>query len=78
VRAIIKTMSTRELPGITPFRIHEHFINKSVKDWKDICLDAFSQVENILKSVAEGLCKKHFERFRSFGLLNNAKYIPIL
>jgi hypothetical protein len=69
VRNVIEKMSKRELPGITPFRVHEHFINSFVRKWEAICLDAFYEVENVLKSLADKLCTKHFGRFKSSGLL---------
>src|SRR5215471_9325198 len=77
MRSIIQKMSKRELPGITPFRVHEHFINSFVCKWEEICLYAFSQVEEILKNaVVEVLCTKHFWRFRSSGLLVAVTYAP--
>jgi hypothetical protein len=48
-------MSTRELSGITPFRVHEHFINAFVLKWGEISLDAFREVEKIFKSVIDDL-----------------------
>jgi hypothetical protein len=75
VRRIIGKMSKRELPGITPFRVHEYFIGSFIKKWETICLEAFSEVENILKSVIESLCIQHFGRFQTSGLLLDVRYI---
>jgi hypothetical protein len=70
VREVIRQKSIRELPGIIPFTVHEHYIGMFVSKWKYICLDSFGDVEQILKGLVEGLCKKYFGRFRSSGLLH--------
>ena len=77
VRSIVKKMSKRELPGITPFRVHEHFINSFVRKWEHICLDAFYEVEKILKIVVEAMYTKYFGRFQSSGLLYDVRYPSI-
>ena len=67
-------MSTRELSGITPFRVHEHFINSFVLKWGEISLDAFREVEKIFKSVIDELLMQRFGRFKSSLLLYNARF----
>lgn len=66
-------MSSRELPGITPFRIHEHFINSFVLKWEEISLDAFHEVEKLFKSMLDALLTKSFGRFKSSGLLYSTR-----
>ena len=72
----ISEMSSRELYGIIPFRVHEHFINSFVSEWKAICLGCFDDVETALNAVVESLCRKHFERFETSGLLYEVRCIP--
>lgn len=67
-------MSSRELPGIIPFQVHEHFISTFVSKWEKICLDSFYKMDDILKAATELLCKKHFGRFSSSGLLYEVRY----
>jgi hypothetical protein len=67
-------MSTRELSGITPFRVHEHFINSFVIKWEEISLDAFRDVELIFNSVVDELLKRRFGRFKSSMLLYNVRF----
>lgn len=67
-------MSTRELSGITPFRVHEHFINSFVIKWEEISLDAFREVQKIFKDVIGELLKQRFGRFKSSLLLYNVRF----
>jgi len=67
-------MSKRELSGIIPFRVHEFYITSFVRKWETICLDAFNEVESILKSVVESLCNQQFGRFQTSGLLLDARF----
>jgi len=69
VHQVIEKMSTRELYGIIPFQVHEHFIESFVSRWKDICLEHFEKVERILKKCVEAMCDKYFGRFETSGLL---------
>ena len=75
VRDIIEEMSTRELYGIIPFQVHEHFIESFVSKWESICLESFGNVERVLKKVVETLCDEHFGRFQSSGLLYDIRYM---
>jgi hypothetical protein len=74
VREMIGTTKQRELPGITPFRVHEHYINIFVEKWERLCLNVFKTVESILKDNVSYLCEKVFGRFSSSGLLYDVKY----
>ena len=67
-------MTTRELDGVTPFRVHEKLINHFVEDWERLCLKAFESVEILLKSKVENLCVQIFDRFKSSGLLMHVAY----
>lgn len=66
-------MSTRELYGIIPFQVHEHFIESFVSKWEALCLEAFGKVELILKNVMETLCDDHFGRFKASGLMYDVR-----
>jgi hypothetical protein len=68
VTEVIEETSKRELYGIVPFRVHEHFINDFVTKWESISLDSFNEVEKILSEVVGLFCSKHFSRFQSSGL----------
>jgi len=70
VRDVIAEKSIRELPGIIPFTVHEYFIDAFASQWKYICLDSFTDVEELLKVLIEQLCKEYFGRFRSSGFLH--------
>ena len=74
VTAMIEEMTTRELYGIIPFRVHEYFISCYLRKWDALCLDSFDKVETILKNVVETLCKRHFGRFQSSGLYMEVWY----
>lgn len=74
MRDVIRQKSIRELPGIIPFTVHEHYINMFLSKWKHICLDSFGDIEQALNVLMEGLCEKYFGRFRSSGLLNEIEY----
>jgi hypothetical protein len=69
LKEMIAEKSGRELPDITPFIVHESLIAEFVSKWKPICLNSFSDVESLLEDWIEPICKKHFVRFRSSGLL---------
>ena len=73
VRDVIEEMSTRELYGVIPFQVHEHFIESFVSKWESLCLESFDKVEHVLKAVAENLCDEHFGRFQSSGLLYDVR-----
>ena len=75
VRKIIQDMSSRELAGITPFRVHEHFISLFIRKWEEVCLDAFSEVEKLLKAEMDALYEKHFGRFKSSGLMYDIRSV---
>ena len=64
----IREMSTRELYGIIPFRVHEYYIDCFVKKWNAICLGNFVEIEQILRAAVTALCKAHFDRFQNSGL----------
>jgi hypothetical protein len=66
-------MSARQLYGITPFEVHEHFINQFVREWESICLARFRDVERILKRYLINLITKHFARFHGSGLLDKVR-----
>jgi hypothetical protein len=74
VRQVIEQMSTRELYGIIPFQVHEHFIQCFVSEWESICLEYFGKVERILKDVVETMCETYFGRFQTSGLLFDIRY----
>ena len=74
VRKVIDQMSTRELYGIIPFQVHEHFIQCFVSEWESICLEYFGKVERILKDVVETMCETYFGRFQTSGLLFDIRY----
>jgi Dynamin central region/Dynamin GTPase effector domain len=78
VTDVITKMSYRELYGIIPFRVHEHFIKAFLRDWEKICLHSFIQIEESLREEMLKLCEKHFDRFKSSNLLNAAMYTPFL
>ena len=71
---MIRKMKKRELPSITPFRVHEHFINLFVRDWEKSCLDVFGNVETILEDTVKELSTHVFGRFRRSGLFSDVKY----
>jgi hypothetical protein len=73
VREVITEKSIRELPGIIPFTVHEHFIDSFISKWKSICLDSFEDVEDLLKDIVEKLCTEYFGRFRTCGFLHEIK-----
>ena len=75
VRDVISEKSIRELPGIIPFTVHEHFIDMFVSKWKSICLDSFSDIDDVLKILVEQLCKSYFGRFRTSGFLHEIEYL---
>jgi len=64
----IREMSTRELYGIIPFRVHEYYIDRFVKKWDTICLGNFVEIERILRAAVSALCEEHFHRFQSSGM----------
>jgi len=72
VRKTISEMRTRELDGIIPFRVHEHFIRNFASDWREICLGQFEGVQKILKKRIDAMCKSYFGRFSSSGLYYEA------
>lgn len=72
VREFISETRTRELEGITPYSVHEYFIEKFMSDWKDICLVYFKRIQTILKSKVEDMCKGHFDRFSRSALCYEA------
>ena len=74
VQSMIKKMKKRELPGITPFRVHEHFIDFFVKDWEMLSMNLFRKVEAILESSVQKICTQVFERCRHTGLLSDVTY----
>jgi hypothetical protein len=71
---MIEEMTTRELYGITPFRVHEYLINGYLREWKALCLDSFLDVERILRNVIATLRQRHFSRFQSSGLYMEVWY----
>lgn len=73
---LIEEMSSRELPGIIPFRVYEHLINCFVSKWQLICLTSFVQVEETLRSAVGLLVEKHFGRFENSGLMYEVRLIP--
>lgn len=73
VAEVIYEMSTRQLYGITPFEVHEHFINQFVRKWETICLACFRDVERILRQFLISVVQKHFGRFHSSGLLTKVQ-----
>lgn len=74
VQSMIRKMKKRELPGITPFRVHEYFIRFFVKDWEMLSMNLFRKVEAILENSVQKICIQIFERFRSSGLLSDVTY----
>jgi hypothetical protein len=66
-------MKNGELPGITPFRVHVHLINRFVEGWEALSLNAFRKVEIELEETVRELCTSVFGRFRSSGLLSEAR-----
>lgn len=70
---MIGTTKQRELPGITPFRVHEYYIDTCVAEWERICLNVFKEVESILRSNVTHLCENIFGRFTT-GLYDDVKY----
>jgi len=77
VREMIRTAKQRELPGITPFQVHEHYISQFVQKWESLCLNVFRQVEIILKDQVASICDKIFGRFVTSGLHYDVRYTPI-
>jgi hypothetical protein len=73
VRNVIDEMRTRELPGVTGYRVHEHFIDSFVAKWENLSLEAFREVEKIFKSVCSTLVEKRFGRFKTSTLLYEAR-----
>jgi hypothetical protein len=73
VTRAIGEKSSRELPGIIPFSVHEYFIRKYLLRWKDLCLSSFDAVHAILKKHVERLTEKHFGQFKSSGLQYEAR-----
>jgi len=74
---MISTAKQRELPGITPFQVHEHYISQFVQEWESRCLNVFRQVEIILKDRVAGLCDQIFGRFVTSGLHYDVRYTAI-
>ena len=73
VRETIQKISVLDLPGVVPRKVHERFIDKYVSSWLNICLELFGEVELLLRDLVHDLCCKYFLRFRTSGLLNDAK-----
>jgi len=73
VAKVISEMSSRELYGIVPFRVHEHFIRSFSSDWQNISFNCFEAAECLLKRRVADLCNRHFGRFASSGLHYEAR-----
>ena len=76
VRDMIITAKQRELPGITPFQVHEHYIRQFVQKWESLCLNVFQQIAIILNDQVAGFCDQIFGRFMTSGLHYDVGYIP--
>jgi len=68
VKKCISEMRTRELYGICPFAVHEHYIAKFTSCWQNICTRHFEDIQTILKERIDEICNLHFGRFTSSGL----------
>lgn len=74
VREMIGKTKQRELAGITPFQVHEYYINQFIQKWESLCLNIFQQVEVIFKDQVACFCEDIFGRFISSGLHYDVKY----
>jgi hypothetical protein len=77
VKTIVQQKSLRELPDVIPFNVYETFIKDFLAQWYPICLQSFREIERLLEGLAEQLCARHFGRFKSTGLLTQAKLISL-
>jgi len=71
---MIDKTKQRELAGITPFQVHEYYIDHFVQKWESLCLSIFQQVEVIFKDKVACFCEDIFGRFISSGLHCDVRY----
>lgn len=74
VREMVTTAKQRELPGITPFSVHEFYIRLFIQKWESLCLEMFRQVEIMFKEQVSSFCDDTFGRFMTSGLHYDVRY----
>jgi hypothetical protein len=78
VKTVVQQKSLRELPDVIPFNVYETFIKDFLAQWFPICMQSFREIERLLEGLAAELCARYFGRFKSTGLLTQAKLISFV
>jgi len=54
---------TRELPGNVPWDVKLELIEKVLKPWEEITLNAFDAVKPLVQQIVQGLVNQIFGRY---------------
>lgn len=60
---------------MVPFAVDEYLIKLVISKWEGICLGSFESIKEDLKNLVSDLCKTHFKRFQSTGLVLDARFV---